>query len=220
MTAFFKDQAWLASLSRGVILHTDGRLQRTACVGGLDLEAAQPVELVGMWAKINDTLRTLGPEWLVLVQTYQYMARVEKVEWFPTRSAMPIAIASKAGSNGRDHQFEIAYYLTFELWCAAMRVRSRYGCMLESRGREQSASASGYVNGFIERTDRVLRMIERIVPAARGFLRKRRWPTRGHAWRANTGACDARSRLCSAYGSSSPPVACRTSALEAWCDGD
>ena len=167
MTAFFKDQAWLASLSRGVILHTDGRLQRTACLGGLDLEAAQPAELVGMWARINDTLRTLGPEWLVLVQTCRYVARVEKVAWFATRSAMPIAIASKAGSDGKDHQFETAYHVTFELWCAAMKVRSRDGCMLASRGREQSASASGYVNGFIERTDRVLRMIERIVPAAR-----------------------------------------------------
>ena len=167
MTALFKDQAWLASLSRGVILHTDGRLQRTACVGGLDLEAAQPAELVQMWAKINDTLRTLGPEWLVLVQTCHYVARVEQVGCFATGSEMLIAIASKAGSNGKDHQFETAYCLTFELWCAAMKVRSRYGCMLESRGREQSASASGYVNGFIERTDRILRVIERIVPAAR-----------------------------------------------------
>ena len=104
MTAFFKDQAWLASLSRGVILHTDGRLQRTACLGGLDLEAAQPAELVGMWARINDTLRTLGPEWSVLVQTCHYMAQVEKVAWFATRSAMPIAIASKAGSNGKDQK--------------------------------------------------------------------------------------------------------------------
>jgi type IV secretion system protein TrbE len=167
MTAFFKDQAWLASLSRGVILHRDGRLQRTACLGGLDLEAAQPAELVGMWARINDTLRTLGPEWLVLVQTCRYVARVEKVACFATGSAMLIAVASKAGSDGKDHQFETAYHVTFELWCAAMKVRSRDGCMLESRGREQSASASGYVNGFIERTDRILRVIERIVPAAR-----------------------------------------------------
>ena len=156
MTAFFKDQEWLASLSRGVILHTDGRLQRTSCLGELDLEAAQPAEVVGMWARINDTLRTLGPEWLVLVQTCRYVPPVEKVTWFATRSAMPIVIASKAGSNGKDHQSETAYYLTFELWCTAMKVRSRDGCMLASRGREQSASASGYVNGFIERTDRVL----------------------------------------------------------------
>ena len=167
MTAFFKDQAWLASLSRGVILHTDGRLQRTSCLGELDLEAVQPAEVVGMWARINDTLRTLGPEWLVLVQTCQYVGRVEKAAWFPAHSAMLIAIASKAGTNGKDHQFETAYHVTFELWCAAMKVRSRDGCMLESRGREQSASASGCVNGFIERTDRVLQMIERIVPAAR-----------------------------------------------------
>src|SRR5215831_12897851 len=157
MTAFFKDQAWLASLSRGVILHADGRLQRTACLGGLDLEAAQPAEVVGMWARINGTLRTLGPEWLVLVQTCRYVPRVEKVACFATGSA--IAIASKAGSNGKHDQFETAYHVTFELWCAAMKVRSRDSCILESRGREQSASASGYVSGFIERTDRVLRMI-------------------------------------------------------------
>ena len=87
--------------------------------------------------------------------------------WLAAPSAMLIAIASKAGSNGKDHQFETAYHVTFELWCAAMKVSSRDGCMLESRGREQSASASGYVNGFIERTDRVLQLIERIVPAAR-----------------------------------------------------
>jgi type IV secretion system protein VirB4 len=167
MTAFFKDQAWLASLSRGVILHTDGRLQRTACLSGLDLEAAQPAELVVMWARINDTLRTLGPEWLVLVQTCQYVGRVEKAAWFPAHSAMLIAIASKAGSNGKDHQFETVYYLTLELWCAAMKLRSCDGCTLESWGREQSASASGYVNGFIERTDRILQVIERIAPVAR-----------------------------------------------------
>jgi type IV secretion system protein TrbE len=166
MTAFFRDQAWLASLTRGVILDTDGRLQRTACLDGLDLEAAQPAELVGMWATINDTLRTLGPEWLVLVQTCCCAARVEKVAWFAAPHAMLSAIASKAGSNGKEHQFETAYYLTFELWCAAMKVRSRDGGMLASRGREQGASASGYVNGFIERTDRVLQVIERIVPAA------------------------------------------------------
>jgi type IV secretion system protein VirB4 len=167
MRAFFKDQAWLASLSSGVILHTDGRLQRTACLGGSDLEAAQPAELVGMWARIDDTLRALGPEWLVLVQTCHCVARVEKVARFAAPGAMLIAIASKVGSNGKDHQFETAYCLTFELWCAAMKVRSRDGRMLESRGREQSASASGYVSGFIERTDRVLQLIERIVPAAR-----------------------------------------------------
>ena len=167
MTAFFKDQAWLASLSRGVILHTDGRLQRIACLGELDLEAAQPAEVVGMWARINDTLRTLGPEWLVLVQTCRYVPPVEKVTCFATGSAMLIAIASKTGTNGKDHQFETAYHVTFELWCTAMKVRSRDGCMLASRGGEQSASASGYVNGFIERTDRVLQVIESIVPAAR-----------------------------------------------------
>jgi hypothetical protein len=91
----------------------------------------------------------------------------EKVAWFAAPGAMLSAIASRAGSDGKDHQFETAYYLTFELWCAVMKVRSRDGCMLASRGREQSASASGYVNGFIEHTDRVLQVIERIVPAAR-----------------------------------------------------
>ena len=154
MTALHKDEEWLETVACGVILRRDGRLQRTARLGGPDLKTAPPAELVGMWDRINDSLRALGPGWLVLIQTGRDVTRV----------VGPLAV-----SNAIRRHFEAAYYLTFELRCEAMKVRSRDARRLGSQIQEESANTNGYVNIFIERTDRVLQVIESIVPAA-GWL--------------------------------------------------
>ena len=60
--------------------------------------------------------------------------------------------------NGR--QFEAAYYLTFELRSRGTKVRAR-------DTQQESAHTNGRVNTFIERTDRVLQVIESVVPAVR-----------------------------------------------------
>jgi type IV secretion system protein TrbE len=152
MTALDKDEEWLEAVACGVILRRDGRLQRTARLGGPDLKTAPPAELVGMWDRINDSLRALGPGWLVLIQTGRDVTRV----------VGPLTV-----SNAIRRHFEAAYYLTFELRCQAMKVRSRDARILGSQIQEESANTNGYVNTFIERTDRVLQVIESIVPAAR-----------------------------------------------------
>ena len=152
MTALHKAAEWLEAVACGVILRRDGRLQRTARLGGPDLKTAPPAELVGMWDRINDSLRALGPGWLVLIQTGRDVTRV----------VGPLAV-----SNTVRHYFEAAYYLTFELRCGAMKVRSRDARILGSQIQEESANTNGYVNTFIKRTDRVLHVIESIVPAAR-----------------------------------------------------
>ena len=110
MTALHKDEEWLEAVACGVIFRRDGRLQRTARLGGPDLKTAPPAELVGMWDRINDSLRALGPGWLVLIQTGRDVTRV----------VGPLAV-----SNAIRRHFEAAYYLTFELRCEAMKVRSR-----------------------------------------------------------------------------------------------
>jgi type IV secretion system protein TrbE len=152
MTALHKDEEWLEAVACGVIFRRDGRLQRTARLGGPDLKTAPPAELVGMWDRINDSLRTLGPGWLVLIQTGRDVTRV----------VGPLAV-----SNAIRRHFEAAYYLTFELRCEAMKVRSRDARILASQIQEVRADTNVYVNTFIERTDRVLQVIDSIVPAAR-----------------------------------------------------
>jgi type IV secretion system protein VirB4 len=104
-----------------------------------------------MWDRINDSLRALGPGWLVLIQTGRDVTRV----------VGPLAV-----SNAIRRHFEAAYYLTFELRCGTMKVRSRDARILGRQIQEESANTNGYVNTFIERTDRVLQVIESIVPAA------------------------------------------------------
>ena len=152
MTALHQDAEWLEAVACGVILRRDGRLQRTARLGGPDLRTAPPAELVGMWDRINDSLRALGPGWLVLIQTGRDVTRV----------VGPLTV-----SNAISRHFEAAYYLTFELRCGAMKVRSRDARILGSQIQEESANTNGYVNTFIKRTDRVLQVIESIVPAVR-----------------------------------------------------
>ena len=152
MTALHKDEEWLETVACGVILRRDGRLQRTARLGGPDLKTAPPAELVGMWDRINDSLRALGPGWLVLIQTGRDVTRV----------VGPLAV-----SNAIRRHFEAAYYLTFELRCGAMKVRSRDARILGSQIQEKGANTNGYVNTFSKRTDRVLHVIESIVPAVR-----------------------------------------------------
>jgi type IV secretion system protein TrbE len=152
MTALHKDEEWLEAVACGVILRRDGRLQRTARLGGLGLKTAPPAELVGMWDRINDSLRALGPGWLVLIQTSRDGARV----------VGPLAVSNAIGRH-----CEAAYYLTFELRCGTMKMRSRDARILRSQIQVEGAKTNGHVNTFIERTDRVLQLIESIVPAAR-----------------------------------------------------
>src|SRR5215469_16427857 len=94
MTALHKGEEWLETLGCGVILRRVRRLQRTARLGGPDLKRAPPAELVGMGDRINDSLRALGPGWLVLIQTGRDVTRV----------VGPLTV-----SNAISRHFEAAY---------------------------------------------------------------------------------------------------------------
>src|SRR5262249_30212004 len=133
MTALHKDEEWLEAVAWGVILRRDGRLQRTARLGGPDLKTAPAAALVGKWERLNDAVRALGPGWLVLIQTGRDVTRV----------VGPLTV-----SNAIRRHFEAAYYLTFDLRCQAMKVRSRDARKLGSQIQEESANTNGYVNTF------------------------------------------------------------------------
>src|SRR5215470_4756391 len=122
MTALHKDEEWLETVACGVILRRDGRLQRTAPLGGPDLKTAPPTELVGMWDRINDSLRALGPGGLVLIQTGRDVTRV----------VGPFTV-----SNAISRHLEAAYYLTFKLRCGVMKARSRDARISGSQIREE-----------------------------------------------------------------------------------
>jgi hypothetical protein len=85
---------------------------------------------------------------MVLIQTGRDVARVAE-------EVGPLALAKV---NGR--QFEAAYYLTLELRSRGPKVHGR-------DTQQESAHTTGRVHTFIERTDRVLQVIESIVPAVR-----------------------------------------------------
>jgi len=62
---------WAALVADGVVLNKDGSFQRTARFRGPDLDSATPAGLVGVTARLNNTLRRLGSGWSIFVEASQ-----------------------------------------------------------------------------------------------------------------------------------------------------
>jgi type IV secretion system protein TrbE len=138
----------------GVIRHSDGCLQRTARLGGPGLKLATPPELVATWARINDTLRDLGPGWLFFVQTSRSAIRRAPVVPLLASGAQLLLTDDCIPDGGQSH-YENIYYLSFPLRCGGNRWRSA-GAESES---QQGIGTNGSLDEFINRTDAALRVI-------------------------------------------------------------
>jgi type IV secretion system protein TrbE len=165
MTAFVNQDRWLIPVGRGVIRYIDGRLLRTARLGGPHLELAPPTELVAMWARINDTLRDLGPGWSFFVQTSR--GTVQRAPLVPLLSSGAQLLVTEdecAPAESASYCHNI-YYLSFVLNCD----RSKRSANLAGESEGEPTSAAGMdasVERFIIRTDVALRNIERVASNA------------------------------------------------------
>ena len=86
------------------------------------------------------------------------------------RAGFPIPVSNLVDAERRAQfeeagaHFESAYYLTF-LWLPPSEEASRAERWLyEGRARETAVDAHELLNGFIDRTDRVLQLVEGFVP--------------------------------------------------------
>jgi hypothetical protein len=175
MTAFAKQDTWLVPWGCGVIRHSDGRLRRTARFGGPRLEIAPPAELVAMWARINDSLRDLGPGWLFFVQTSKSaVGRAPVVPLLPSGAQLVLTEDDCVPDSGQSH-YENIYFLSFVLHSIKPNGWGDAAGELEGQASAVSAGRNAVVDGFVHRTDAALRTIEGL---ASGFARRRRLATR------------------------------------------
>jgi type IV secretion system protein TrbE len=160
MAAFPKQDTWLIPVSCGVIRYNGGRLQRTARFGGPRLETAPPAELVAMWARINDTLRNLGPGWLFFVQTSRSaVRRAPVVPLLSSGAQLLLTEDDCVADDGRSYNGNI-YYLSFILRCTKRIGWESAAGKWEGHASAESAGRNADVDRFIDRTDAVLRTIE------------------------------------------------------------
>ncbi|MBZ9683923.1 conjugal transfer protein TrbE [Mesorhizobium sp. CO1-1-2] len=168
---------WAALVAPGVVLNKDGSFQRTASFRGPDLDSATPAELVGTTARLNNALRRLGSGWAIFVEAARLAAQHYPEGLFPDSASALLDLERREQFDGETDQgpaqwgdrqthgelFESSYFLTF-VWLPPAEEASRMESWLYE-GREKSGVDSWeLLKGFVDRTDRVLNLIEGFVP--------------------------------------------------------
>ena len=155
---------WAALVGEGVVLNKDGSFLRTARFRGPDLDSAVPAELVAVAGRINNALRRLGSGWAVFVEAQRHRASTYPASRFPDPAAALIDAERKADFEEEGVHFESSYFLSF-LYLPPVEDAARAERFLyEGRDRADGADAREVLRGFIDRTARVLQLIEGFMP--------------------------------------------------------
>ncbi|EXL02154.1 conjugal transfer protein TrbE [Brucella anthropi] len=160
---------WVALVGQGVVLNKDGSFQRSAKFRGPDLDSAVAAELVGVAARLNNSFRRLGSGWCIFVEAQRSEAGTYPNDVFPDPASALVDAERKADFEEEGSHFVSDYYLTF-LWLPPAENAARAESWLYE-GRETSGvDPWELVRGFVDRTDRVLALLD-------GFMPECRWLT-------------------------------------------
>src|SRR5262245_11372818 len=157
---------WAALVAAGVVLNKDGSLQRTARFRGPDLDSATPAELVGTIARLNNALRRLASGWAIFVEASRNVAQHYPQSAFPDPVSALLDAERKAQFEEEGAHFETAYYLTFVFLPPAEEAARAEAWLYDGRSRDGGIAGREVLKGFIDRTDRVLQLVEGFVPEA------------------------------------------------------
>jgi type IV secretion system protein TrbE len=156
---------WAALAAPGVVLNKDGAFQRTARFRGPDLDSATPAELIATAARLNNALRRLGSGWAVFVEAQRSAANAYPVGTFPDPVSALVDAERRAQFEQAGAHFESAYFLTFVFLPPAETAGRAEAWLYEGRG-DRGVDWREVLRGFIDRTDRILSLVEGFVPEA------------------------------------------------------
>ena len=156
---------WAALVERGVILNKDGSFQRTARFRGPDLDSATPAELVAITSRLNNALRRLGSGWAVFIEAQRIPAHRYPIGEFPDPVSALVDAERRAQFEEEGAHFESRYFLTL-LWLPPADDAARAEAWLYENGAQGAADWRAALEGFIDRTDRVIALIEGFMPEA------------------------------------------------------
>ena len=157
---------WVALVGEGAVLNKDGSLQRTAKFRGPDLDSAVAAELVAVAGRLNNAFRRLGSGWAIFVEAQRTEAATYPACRFPDPASALVDAERKADFEEEGSHFVSGYFLTF-LWLPPAEDSARSESWLYE-GRETSGvNPWEQVRGFIDRTDRVLALLDGFMPECR-----------------------------------------------------
>ena len=156
---------WAALVREGVILNKDGSFQRSAKFRGPDLDSATEAELVAITARLNNALRRLGSGWAIFVEAQRDFARGYPESRFPDPVSALVDAERRAQFEEEGAHFESRYYLTL-LWLPPADDAARAEAWLYENRAQSGADWRAALASFIDRSDRVLALIEGFMPEA------------------------------------------------------
>lgn len=156
---------WAALVAPGVILNKDGALQRTLRFRGPDLDSATPAELVAVTARLNNVLRRLGSGWALFVEAQRFPALAYPDSRFPDPVSALVDRERAEQFREEAAHFESGYFLTL-LWLPPAEAATRAESWLFEGEAKLQAGAGEWLRTFIDRTDRLLGLIEGFMPEA------------------------------------------------------
>ncbi len=154
---------WAALVAPGVVLNKDGSFQRTARFRGPDLDSATPAELVATTARLNSALRRLGSGWSIFVEAVRRPALDYPACAFPDPASALVERERAAQFAEEGAHFESRYFLTF-LWMPPAEDAARAESWLYEGKAEKGVDPRELLEGFADRTDRLLRLFEGFFP--------------------------------------------------------
>ena len=154
---------WAALVAKGVVLNKDGSFQRTARFRGPDLDSATPAELVAITARLNNALRRLGSGWAVFIEAQRVAAQSYPSSEFPDPVSALVDAERRAQFEEEGAHFESGYFLTL-LWLPPADDAARAEAWLYENRARSGADWRATLEGFIDRSDRVLALLEGFMP--------------------------------------------------------
>ena len=155
---------WAALVDEGIVLNKDGSFQRTAKFRGPDLDSAVPAELVAVAGRLNNALRRLGSGWALFVEAQRHAAGAYPPNTFPDVASALVDAERRAQFEEAGAHYESSYYLTLVYLPPAEGAALAERLLYEGGNRTVGADARGVLAGFVDRTNRVLQLIESFMP--------------------------------------------------------
>ena len=156
---------WVCLVAEGVVLNKDGSFQRSARFRGPDLDSATPAELAAVTARLNNMLRRLGSGWAVFVEAQRVPALSYPVSEFSDPVSELVDVERREQFREEGAHFESFYYLTL-LWMPPAEEAARAEAWLYEGRSKVGVDAQELLKGFIDRSGRVLHLVEGFMPEA------------------------------------------------------
>lgn len=155
---------WAALVDEGIVLNKDGSFQRTAKFRGPDLDSAVPAELVAVVGRLNNAFRRLGSGWAIFVEAQRHSAGAYPPDTFPDVASALVDAERRAQFGEAGAHFKSSYYLTFLYLPPEEGAAMAEQLLYEGSHRTLGANAREVLSGFIDRTSRVLQLVEGFMP--------------------------------------------------------